>query len=44
MNHSKRHGEILKLLQEEGTITIGKTTIPVADTHKTNLNKRLNLL
>lgn len=29
---------------QEGTITIGKTTIPVADTHKTNLNKRLNLL
>src|SRR5690606_8777192 len=22
MNHSKRHGEILRLLQEEGTITI----------------------
>ncbi|HVK96358.1 MAG TPA: LytTR family DNA-binding domain-containing protein [Flavisolibacter sp.] len=29
---------------QEGTITIGKTTIPVADTHKANLNKRLNLL
>jgi DNA-binding LytR/AlgR family response regulator len=29
---------------QEGTITIGKTTIPVADTHKTTLNKRLNLL
>jgi DNA-binding LytR/AlgR family response regulator len=29
---------------QEGTISIGKTTIPVADTHKTNLNKRLNLL
>lgn len=29
---------------QEGTITIGKTTIPVADTHKSNLNKRLNLL
>ncbi|HEU4901779.1 MAG TPA: LytTR family DNA-binding domain-containing protein, partial [Flavisolibacter sp.] len=29
---------------QEGTITIGKTTIPVADTHKTSLNKRLNLL
>jgi DNA-binding LytR/AlgR family response regulator len=29
---------------QEGTITIGKTSIPVADTHKTNLNKRLNLL
>ena len=24
MNHSKRHGEILKLLQEEGTITIAR--------------------
>ncbi|WP_156939521.1 winged helix-turn-helix transcriptional regulator, partial [Mesorhizobium sp. LNHC229A00] len=22
MNHSKRHGEILRLLQEEGTVTI----------------------
>jgi DNA-binding LytR/AlgR family response regulator len=29
---------------QEGTIAIGKTTIPVADTHKANLNKRLNLL
>ncbi len=29
---------------QEGTISIGKTTIPVADTHKNNLNKRLNLL
>jgi len=29
---------------QEGTITIGKTTLPVADTHKSNLNKRLNLL
>lgn len=29
---------------QEGTITIGKTTIPVADTHKSNLGKRLNLL
>ena len=29
---------------QEGTISIGKTTIPVADTHKANLNKRLNLL
>ena len=29
---------------QEGTIAIGKTTIPVADTHKSNLNKRLNLL
>lgn len=29
---------------QEGMITIGKTTIPVADTHKANLNKRLNLL
>ncbi len=29
---------------QEGTITIGKTSIPVADTHKANLNKRLNLL
>ena len=29
---------------QEGTISIGKTTIPVADTHKSNLNKRLNLL
>lgn len=24
MNHSKRHGEILRLLQEEGTVTIAK--------------------
>jgi DNA-binding LytR/AlgR family response regulator len=29
---------------QEGTISIGKTTIPVADTHKATLNKRLNLL
>ncbi len=29
---------------QEGTISIGKTSIPVADTHKNNLNKRLNLL
>ncbi|HEU4634413.1 MAG TPA: LytTR family DNA-binding domain-containing protein [Flavisolibacter sp.] len=29
---------------QEGTISIGKTTIPVADTHKSNLTKRLNLL
>jgi DNA-binding LytR/AlgR family response regulator len=29
---------------QEGTISIGKTTIPVADTHKANLNRRLNLL
>ncbi|HWJ92006.1 MAG TPA: LytTR family DNA-binding domain-containing protein [Flavisolibacter sp.] len=29
---------------QEGTISIGKTTIPVADTHKSNLNRRLNLL
>lgn len=29
---------------QEGTISIGKTTIPVADTHKSNLQKRLNLL
>ena len=29
---------------QEGTITIGKTTIPVADTHRGNLNRRLNLL
>jgi DNA-binding LytR/AlgR family response regulator len=29
---------------QEGTISIGKTSIPVADTHKSNLNKRLNLL
>jgi DNA-binding LytR/AlgR family response regulator len=29
---------------QEGTINIGKTSIPVADTHKTTLNKRLNLL
>lgn len=28
----------------DGTIHIGKTTIPVADTHKSSLNKRLNLL
>jgi DeoR family glycerol-3-phosphate regulon repressor len=24
MNYSKRHGEILKLLQDEGTITIAR--------------------
>jgi DNA-binding LytR/AlgR family response regulator len=29
---------------QEGTISIGKTTIPVADTHKATLNRRLNLL
>lgn len=29
---------------QEGTIAIGKTTIPVADTHKSNLQRRLNLL
>jgi DNA-binding LytR/AlgR family response regulator len=29
---------------QEGTISIGKTSIPVADTHKSNLNRRLNLL
>jgi DNA-binding LytR/AlgR family response regulator len=29
---------------QEGTISIGKTSIPVADTHKSNLSKRLNLL
>ena len=29
---------------QEGTISIGKVTIPVADTHKSNLTKRLNLL
>jgi DNA-binding LytR/AlgR family response regulator len=29
---------------QEGTIAIGKINIPVADTHKSNLNKRLNLL
>ncbi|HWJ25633.1 MAG TPA: response regulator transcription factor, partial [Flavisolibacter sp.] len=29
---------------QEGTISIGKTTIPVADTHKSSLNRRLNLL
>ena len=29
---------------QEGTISIGKTSVPVADTHKTSLNKRLNLL
>lgn len=29
---------------QEGTISIGKTSIPVADTHKSSLNKRLNLL
>lgn len=29
---------------QEGTISIGKISIPVADTHKANLNKRLNLL
>lgn len=29
---------------QEGTISIGKTSVPVADTHKSSLNKRLNLL
>jgi len=29
---------------QEGTISIGKMSIPVADTHKANLNRRLNLL
>jgi DNA-binding LytR/AlgR family response regulator len=29
---------------QEGVITIGKATIPVADTYKSILNKRLNLL
>jgi DNA-binding LytR/AlgR family response regulator len=29
---------------QEGVITIGKATIPVADTYKSVLNKRLNLL
>jgi DNA-binding LytR/AlgR family response regulator len=29
---------------QEGAIKIGKASIPVADTHKSNLNKRLNLL
>ncbi|GAC1424906.1 MAG: LytTR family DNA-binding domain-containing protein [Flavisolibacter sp.] len=29
---------------QEGTISIVKTSIPVADTHRTNLNRRLNLL
>ena len=29
---------------QEGTISIGKSSIPVADTHKSNLSKRLNLL
>lgn len=29
---------------QEGTIAIGKNTVPVADTHKAALNKRLNLL
>jgi DNA-binding LytR/AlgR family response regulator len=29
---------------QEGTISIGKISIPVADTHKSSLNKRLNLL
>ena len=29
---------------QEGTINIAKTSIPVADTHKSSLNKRLNLL
>lgn len=29
---------------QEGTISIAKTSIPVADTHKSNLTKRLNLL
>ena len=24
MNHSKRHGEILRLLQDEGTVTIAR--------------------
>ena len=29
---------------QEGTISILNTSIPVADTHKANLSKRLNLL
>jgi len=29
---------------QEGIITIGKASIPVADTYKSVLNKRLNLL
>jgi DNA-binding LytR/AlgR family response regulator len=29
---------------QEGVISIGKSTIPVADTYRTSLNKRLNLL
>jgi DNA-binding LytR/AlgR family response regulator len=29
---------------QEGVITIGKSTVPVADTYRTTLNKRLNLL
>jgi DNA-binding LytR/AlgR family response regulator len=29
---------------QEGTISIGKSSVPVADTHKSNLSKRLNLL
>jgi len=29
---------------QEGTISIGKSTVPVADTYKATLNKRLNLL
>lgn len=29
---------------QEGVISIGKSTVPVADTYRTTLNKRLNLL
>jgi DNA-binding LytR/AlgR family response regulator len=29
---------------QDGMITIGKATIPVAETYKSVLNKRLNLL
>jgi DNA-binding LytR/AlgR family response regulator len=29
---------------QEGVISIGKATVPVADTYRTTLNKRLNLL
>jgi len=29
---------------QEGVISIGKTTVPIADTYKTTLNKRLNFL
>jgi hypothetical protein len=29
---------------QDGAITIGKASVPIADTYRTVLNKRLNLL